>query len=102
MVGSYPMFESTEGTKVCGPGPEEAMSYAGVGIPSFAKDDDVVWYLTYIEYPEAWCVVAVCSSEKRGWTMVAGMILAWMSELSMVSVRCTCMVGMFDVEWAAG
>lgn len=88
MVGSYPIIESTDRTKVKGAKTVHAISYAGSGIPRLAKADDAIKYKTYSEYHEAFEEIVKSTNEIKkngGWATVAGIILRRMSESAVVT-----------------
>lgn len=82
IVGPYPILEASVVTDVSGTGWEESMSYAGVGMPKFAKSEMTEGYETYIEPTLACWSLTEWTKNNSGKTTVAGMILACMSESS--------------------
>lgn len=69
-------------SKEKGADPEEAISYAGVGIPKLAKSEETEGYETYMEHTLANCGITEKSSVYGGEVAVAGIILACISESS--------------------
>ncbi len=51
------MEKASNVSDVYGTDCEEAISYAGVGIPKLAKSEETVYYETYMEHTSALCSI---------------------------------------------